>query len=263
MNPSIDALRVDLIAAGRILVAHDILDAFGHVSVRDPDNPARFWMTRARAPALATPDDVMAFDLDGAPVDKGGPRAFAERVIHARLYRSRPDVMAVCHHHAPAVLPFCVTGVALVPVVHLGATMGPVVPFWDARDEFGDTNLLVTSIAEADSLARALGANSLVLMRRHGATAVGSTLPQLVFRTVYSAHNARVQLQAMALGKVDVLTEGERAASEAVNLSPLALDRAWEVWNALHVGDVHAPMTAAGAPRALAPATTTAVSAGR
>ena len=242
-----DAVRVDIIAAGRILVAHDILDAFGHVSMRHPQDPARFCMTRARAPALATPDDIMEFDLDGSPVEKGGPRAFAERVIHARIYKARPDVMAVCHHHAPAVLPFCVTGVPLVPIVHLGATMGRHVPFWDSRDEFGDTNLLVTSIAEADSLTRALADNSLVLMRRHGATAVGSTLPQMVFRTVYSAHNARMQLQSMALGKLDVLTEGERAASEAINLSPIALDRAWEMWNDVYVGDVYSPMTAQNA----------------
>jgi len=231
MTDSLDELRRDLIAAGRILAAKGVLDAFGHVSVRHPANAERFLMTRARAPALATQEDILEFDLDSRPIAADAPRAFAERVIHGCVYRARPDVLAVCHHHAPAILPYCVTGVPLVPVVHLGATMGPAVPFWDSRDEFGDTNLLVKSQAEGQSLARALGPNWLVLMRRHGAASCGRSLPELVFRTVYGAANAEIQTKAMALGRIDPLTEGERAGSEALNLSPLALDRAWELWN--------------------------------
>lgn len=234
MTESPEGLGRDLIAAGRILAAEGVLDAFGHVSVRHPANAERFLMTRARAPALATIDDILEFDLDSRPVAPNPPRAFAERVIHGCVYRARPDVLAVCHHHAPAILPYCVSGVALLPVTHLGATMGPAVPFWDSRDEFGDTNMLVSSRAEGDSLARALGPNWLVLMRRHGATSCGRTLPELVFRTIYATVNAQVQTQALALGRVDPLSEGERAASEALNLSPIALDRAWELWNRRH-----------------------------
>lgn len=238
MTDSTAALRRDLIAASRILAAERVLDAFGHVTVRHPENAERFLMTRARAPELATVEDILELDLDARPVVPNGPRPFAERMIHACIYRARPDVFAVCHHHAPALLPYCVSGVPLVPVVHLGATMGPAPPFWDSRDEFGDTNLLVASRAEGDSLARALGSNWLVLLRHHGAVSCGRTLPELVFRTIYATVNAQVQTQAHALGRVDPLTEGERAASEALNLSPLGLDRAWELWNRRHAADL-------------------------
>ena len=70
-------------------------------------------------------------------------------------------------------MPFAISGVPLVPVFHLGAAMGLSAPFWDSRDEFGDTNLLVVKPEEGASLARALGKHAMVVMRRHGATVVG------------------------------------------------------------------------------------------
>ena len=51
-------------------------------------------------------------------------RPYSERVIHGEIFKARPDVNAVCHHHAPAIMPFAISGVPLVPVFHLGAAMG-------------------------------------------------------------------------------------------------------------------------------------------
>ncbi len=107
------------------------------------------------------------------PVKPPTVQLYAERVIHGEIYKARPDVLAVCHHHAAAIMPFCISGDPVVPVFHLGAAMGAVAPFWDSRDDFGDTNLLVVKPEEGASLARALGSHSMVLMRRHGATVVG------------------------------------------------------------------------------------------
>jgi HCOMODA/2-hydroxy-3-carboxy-muconic semialdehyde decarboxylase len=153
------SLLTDLVLASRILANEGVLDSFGHVSARSPDRADRFYLSRARAPGLVEPGDVIEFDLASAPVAPTGHRIFAERVIHGCIYRARPDVMAVCHHHAPSMLPFCITDVPLEPVFHLGATMGETVPVWDSQDEFGDTNLLVATEAQGESLARALGSH--------------------------------------------------------------------------------------------------------
>ena len=69
------------------------------------------------------------FDLDSNPVKQTNQRLYAERVIHGEIYKARPDVHAVVHHHAPAMMPFCIAGVELVPVFHLGATIGRKAPF--------------------------------------------------------------------------------------------------------------------------------------
>ena len=119
----------------------------------------------------------------------------------------------------------------LKPVFHLGATLGEKVPFWDARDEFGDTTLIVAKPEEGASLARALGAHWIVLMRRHGATVAGATLEELTFRTIYTARNAALQIQAHALGYVSPLNPAETRLAGEYNLRPGPVARAWEYWN--------------------------------
>jgi ribulose-5-phosphate 4-epimerase/fuculose-1-phosphate aldolase len=156
---------------------------------------------------------------------------YSERVIHGEIFKARPDVMAVCHHHCPSVLSYCITGEKLIPVFHLGAVMGPEVPMWDQHDEFGDTNLLVRLPEEGASLARALGRNPMVLMRRHGATVVGGSLRELVFRTIYSCRNAEYQTQAKLIGKVSGLTAGEIEMAGAIQKQPNSIGRAWEYWS--------------------------------
>jgi ribulose-5-phosphate 4-epimerase/fuculose-1-phosphate aldolase len=218
--------------ANRILANEGVLDAFGHVSLRHPNDPGRYLLSRSRSPGLIEATDILEFTLDSEPVAPPSVQLYAERVIHGCIYQARPDVMAVCHHHAPAVMPFCVAGVPLVPVIHVAAIMGETVPFWDQRDEFGDTNLLVVKQEEGRSLARALGPHSAVLMRRHGATVVGGNVRELVFRSIAMCQNAEYQMRALALGSLGPLTPGETKLAAAINLSPSPLARAWEYWTA-------------------------------
>jgi ribulose-5-phosphate 4-epimerase/fuculose-1-phosphate aldolase len=226
----LDEARYELALANRVIAHEGVLDAFGHVSMRHPTKSDRYLLARSRSPELIEPGDIYEFTLDSEPVVPPGVSLYGERVIHGCIYQARPDVNAVCHHHSPSVLPFCVTGTELLPVFHLGATLGGAVPFWDQHDEFGDTNMLVIKPEEGQSLARALGAHWMVLMRRHGATVAGTTLRELVFRTVYSHANAEVQLRSMTLGKIGPLTRGEAELTCALQLQPLPMGRAWEYW---------------------------------
>jgi ribulose-5-phosphate 4-epimerase/fuculose-1-phosphate aldolase len=229
------ALRHDVLyelaLASRILANEGVLDAFGHVSVRHPGDPNRFLLSRSRSPQLVEPADLLEFTLDAELVRASTERQFAERVIHGCIYQARPDVMAVCHHHAGAVMPFCIAGVPIVPVFHLGAASGPTTPFWDQHDEFGDTNLLVAKPEEGRSLARALGAHPAVLMRHHGATVVGGDLSELVSRSIFMCQNAVYQLQAKSLGKVVPLTRGETRLAGSLNALPNVVGRTWEYWS--------------------------------
>ena len=172
-NPLAEACY-ELALANRIIAHEGVLDGFGHVSMRHPTDPGRYLLARSRSPELIEPADIFEFTLNSEPVAAKGVTLYGERVIHGCIYQARPDVNAVCHHHSPSVLPFCITGIELVPVFHMGAVLGTAAPFWDSRDEFGDTNMLVVKPEEGQSLAKALGAHWMVLMRRHGATLVGT-----------------------------------------------------------------------------------------
>lgn len=231
MSISLHEAREWLARANRMIANEGVLDAFGHVSIRHPGDPSRYLLSRSRAPELVQPDDILEFTLDSQPIEPTDVRLYGERVIHGGIYQARPDVNAVCHHHAPSILPFCISGNELKPVYHLGATLGGKVPFWDGRDDFGDTNLIVAKPEEGASLARALGPHWIVLMRRHGATVAGRSLEELTFRTIYTARNAALQIQAHTLGHVSPLNEAETRLAGEYNLKPGPVMRAWEYWN--------------------------------
>jgi HCOMODA/2-hydroxy-3-carboxy-muconic semialdehyde decarboxylase len=241
-------LRRELAVANRILANEGIIDAFGHISARNPDNPNRYFISRHRASELVEPSDILELTLDSEPVVPTNVRLYSEMVIHGEIYKARPDVNSVCHHHAPSVLPFCATGVELVPLFHLGATLGEKVPFWDSRDEFGDTNLLVRTPEEGASLARALGRYFMVLLRRHGATLAGTSVRECVFRSIYTTRNAEVQLRAMAIGTLGPLSPGETERCGAHNLGARGVERAWEYW-VTRLQKAEATWAAAGLPR--------------
>ncbi len=139
----LDDLLRDLVVANRILSNEDVVDAYGHISVRHPDNPKRFFLSRSRAPELVERHDLIEFDQEGEPVsDKRQP--YLERFIHAAIFEARPEIMAVVHAHAEDTLPFGIINKPLEPVIHSGAFIGGKVPVWDIRKKFGETDLLVT-----------------------------------------------------------------------------------------------------------------------
>ena len=254
MADNLAQVKHDLAVANRIVSHEGIIDAFGHVSMRHPTNPNRYLIARSRSPEVVEASDIYEYTLESELLTPMPPgiRGYGELVIHGEIYKARPDVNAVAHHHGMAMLPFCNVASELVPLYHMGAQLGSKVPFWDSRDEFGDTCLLVLKPEEGRSLAKALGPHWLVLMRRHGATVAGRTLTELVFRTIYQYRNAEVQLMTRSLGlPLSPLTPGEAEQAEARNQQPRPQARAWEYWCTRLKKAGEYP---AGAPKAAKPA---------
>jgi HCOMODA/2-hydroxy-3-carboxy-muconic semialdehyde decarboxylase len=215
----------DLVAANHILYAKGIVDGFGHVSVRT--GPARFLLSRSLAPAQVTSADIVEYDLEGASPSDSRP-GYLERFIHSEIYRARQNVMAVVHCHAPALIPFGITRVALRPVFHNSSFVGEGIPVFEIRETAGTaTDLLVSSPELGRALARVLGDKPAVLMRGHGAAIVGRSLEEAVARSVYLEVNARIQAEAMALDRpLTYLSDGEVKKRSGAN----EYTRAWELW---------------------------------
>jgi len=227
---TLDVVLNELVIANRILANEGVADAYGHVSVRHPTRPERFFLARMLAPEMVERGDLMEFGLDGEPVSDGRTPC-VERFIHSGIYEARPEVQAVVHAHAEDTLPFGISDAPLRPVIHSGSFIGIHVPVWDIADNFGDTNLLVTNTAQGRDLARCLGNNNVVLMRGHGFAAAARSLIEVIRISVYLPRNARVQLAAMQIGKYKPLSEGEIAA-RAAGYKPYSAQtwRAWEYW---------------------------------
>lgn len=226
-----DQARRDLVIANRILAHQNVVDAYGHVSMRHPRNPRHFLLSRSRSPELVVEADIMEFTLDGDVVGDDTRPPYLERFIHGSIYEARPDVHAVVHSHAEETLAFGITNVPLRPVIHLARSMGPSVPVWDISDRFGDeTNLLVTNVDHGRDLAKRMGRGRVVLMRGHGFAAAGATVMDVVRLSVYLPVNARVLTTAMQFGAFKSLAPGEINPRTDFALDSPASWRAWEYW---------------------------------
>lgn len=216
----------DLVTANHILADQNVLDSYGHVTVRSFKNPKHFLMSGNRAPALVTADDIMEFDENSLPIDQRGRRVYNERFIHGEIFRARPDVVAVVHSHAPDVLPFTVTNdVPLKALIHMAHFIGSEpVPVFDLEAVEGpNNNMLVLNSKSGEALAKKLGDRNVVLMRGHGMTVVGPNVRRATYNAVYTQLNARVEMDALKLGQPKFMNKFEVQRVGQIN-------RAWEGW---------------------------------
>ncbi|HEX2829651.1 MAG TPA: class II aldolase/adducin family protein [Burkholderiales bacterium] len=224
-----DELVDDLVVANHILCNEGVVDGFGHISVRHPDRPDRFLLSRSLAPAVVGHGDIMEHDLDGEPIDAQGRRPYLERFIHGEIYRVRPDVQAIVHSHSPSIIPYTVTGAALKPLYHMSGFLGMNVPTFEIRDAGGpNTDMLIRTRGLGAALATTLGSAAYALMRGHGSVAVGTSIKQVVYRAIYAELNANLQATASRMGEITFLNAAEAANAAATNDD--VLERPWALW---------------------------------
>lgn len=217
-----------LVAANRILAMEGVVDAFGHISVRHPDNPNRYLMSCSRSPELVQVADIMEFDMNSDPVDARGRQPYLERFIHGAVLHARKDVHSVVHNHSYEVIPFGVSQTPLRPIFHSAGRIGAHVPVWDIRDRFGDTKMLVENMDHGRDLVACLGSNTVALMRGHGCVVTAASIEDVVLTSIYLRVNARLQIDAMSMGEVTYLSPGEVALNSQLNKPKVGNARAWE-----------------------------------
>ncbi len=228
MDNKVRTLLDELVIANHVLANEKVVDSFGHISVRNPENPKHFFLSCSRSPEIVSIEDIMEFDLEGNNVDGSILRPYGERFIHGALLEARPEIQSVVHNHSLSVIPFGVTNTPLLPIIHTGAAIGRNIPTWDIQDNFGDTDLLVRNMEQGRDLAKTMGQANVVLMRGHGCSVVGSSIKEATLTAVYLQISATVQLQSMSLGDVRYLTPGETDECTNMFYSDLSVDRVWE-----------------------------------
>lgn len=222
------ALLEKLAIANRILYDQNVVDGFGHVSVRHDKSPEHFLLSCNRAPGLVSPEDILTYDLNGDLAMVSDKRSYLERFIHSEIYRARPDVISVVHSHSQSVIPFGATGQRLRPIFHMSGFLGSGSALFEIRDTGGNTDLLIRDTGLGKALAQSLGKHNCVLMRGHGSTTVAPSLELAVYRAIYAEVNAKLQIQAAALGPINFLNEEEAALAAATTEGQVV--RAWDLW---------------------------------
>jgi ribulose-5-phosphate 4-epimerase/fuculose-1-phosphate aldolase len=223
-------LLADLVLANKILFGLNVVDAFGHISVRHPKDPNHYLMARHLPPGMVTAKDIVLFDMDSTPLTHSDKPQYSERFIHSEIYKLRPEVMSVVHCHAYSLIPFgAAKGARLRPMFHMCGFLGCGVPIFEIRKAGGNTDMLIRTAELGRALAESLGDKNVVLMRGHGATMIGNSIQESVFRSVYSMENASIQMQAHLLsdsGEVEFLNDEEAEKSSRGRNVP----RSWSLW---------------------------------
>ncbi|KAF7453120.1 Glutathione s-transferase like protein [Pyrenophora tritici-repentis] len=243
---NITALLSTLITANHILSYHDVLDAFGHISVRNSNTNTTFFIALQLGPAVVSGlADIGEYLIsDGSPVNgtKGG---YAERYIHSEILKRYPDINAVVHSHAEDVLPYTVIDTQLKPVYHMAGFLGASVPNFDIESAYQDSDprdMLVNSPRLGAALAETFGVNetqptsplhTTILQRGHGFVTVGDGIEQVTDFAYYAASNARVQTKAVLLanaggGSVQYLSQQETRATTDMN--KWIVFKPWKQW---------------------------------
>ncbi len=159
--------------AARIITGAGLVEAFGHVSVRNGDG---FLITSTRPLGAAGEGDVIQADRSGAA--PGGTEDFPlEAAMHAAVYAAREDVNAICRTHSPAAVSAGASGEVPELAHGLGGLAGEVAIS-------GRTDL-VTDEAAGREIAEDLGSADCLLIRGNGSIATGRDLAEAVVRARY------------------------------------------------------------------------------
>jgi len=238
---SAETIIEDLVLASRMLASQElgVLNALGHVSVRNPKNPNHYFISRAVAPGSVTAADIIENDLDSNAV--GGPRddEFQEIYIHGEIYKARPDVMAVVHSHTPELVAFSQSSVPLRLVYNGANFIGNGIKSWVVGNYDPDKNVVsIPTLGHA--LAETLGNDTVVLLAGHGIALASPSIYDLVSDVHDLRINAEIQMQAILLGgRINYL---KLPAPQSGNAGPGLLapdgsgggrrggERAWEYW---------------------------------
>jgi ribulose-5-phosphate 4-epimerase/fuculose-1-phosphate aldolase len=102
------------------------VDAYGHISVRHPDNPDVYIISGSLAPALveSSTDFIHYHVADSTPINPEAKQGYQERHIHGEIYKRFPSVMSVIHSHSEAVLPYTMNRVSMLPAFHMAGFLG-------------------------------------------------------------------------------------------------------------------------------------------
>jgi L-fuculose-phosphate aldolase len=176
-------------AGARLVSAGLVVGSGGNVSARLGDRlvvtPAAAWLDEL------DPVGLSLVGADGTHLD--GPPPTSELPLHLAGYAARPDVGAVVHAHPQSVL--LLSALDRLPVLattdhaHYVRSVGAV-----GFHPPGSAQL-------AEAAAHELGEHEVVVLARHGISAVGDDVETAVRRALNVEEAARLTLGALGLGR--------------------------------------------------------------
>nr|WP_301538717.1 class II aldolase/adducin family protein [Microbacterium sp. SYP-A9085] len=204
----------------RMLVAAGLLDMNGHLSYRLPGTDHVLINSRRASRAAVTTDDIVLIDLGGELIE-GRSEAPSEYHIHTAVYRHRPDVNCVLHHHPHWQTVLGIARQPMQPVFSIGSFVGPELPVYE-------TSSLINTREIGEEMAEALGRFDVLTVRHHGAVIVGADPQEVFARAVFVEENCKKQYYAALLGPIQPLTGENLERTRETNWKPIIGKKVWD-----------------------------------
>ena len=221
---TLDEVKYQVALGSRVLamtgLAAGVRASMGHVSMRDPQNPDRF-VVKGRGYAIDVlsrmiPENMVVCDLNGYLME-GPPGVLQcnEVMIHACVYKARPEVQSVVHVHPPFSVMLTVLGIPIVPMVLEGARLVrnplPVYP----------RTALITAEEHGKEMVRCMGNADAIQLLGHGATTVGKTMEESVINMMTLEHQAQMNYYACSIAGADHARIPDELVDEFLGWKPL------------------------------------------
>lgn len=187
-------LAAGLRTMGRLHLAEGVA---GHVTVRDPEFPDRFWVNPfGHNFKLMTVSDLICVDHHGDVVIGDRPVNTAAFAIHSELHKARPDVIAAAHSHSMYGRTFSAMGVPLKMISQDHTAFYNDVAYCDVGS---GTPVVDTEISA--QMAAALGDKKVMIHQNHGHITTGGSVDAAVWWFVSLERCMQSQLLAMSAGE--------------------------------------------------------------
>jgi len=208
-------LKRDFVTALRIISDQGLSDAFAHLSARINGDKKMLFMPR-QSPALVRTRDLFVVDFE---------KAVPQSAVHQAVYKTRQDVRSVIHFHSARVILLTVVGETIRPVHNYSAIFHEGVPVFEGSGQ-------VETPQRAAEIAGLLGSSKAILLRGHGAVVVGGSIPEVCILSLYLEESARLQVEAMKLGKPHYMGRDEAERIAGRTFKPASTLRAWDHFKA-------------------------------
>jgi len=218
----------ELVLANHVLASKEVgvMDTYGIISLRNPENPNHFFISRKIAPGIVTKETIYTSDLNGIPIEKNTSNMFEERFIHAALYKNNTSTQAIACIQTPEIIAFSMSSTPLYSPKKI-----PNIAISQFKDESMDLSM---GAVMQEAICNMLTQSDVVLIPGYGAVIIGHSLLDLVRKTTKLYENAKVQIQAAALGgDVKVLTFGPKKVDKTttkITVTGNSANRPWEYW---------------------------------
>lgn len=195
----------------------------GQITLRDGDS-SNIW-TLALGTGLEEASEESLLLVDERLVTlQGAGKANPGVLFHSWIYQRYPDVKAIIHTHPPALSAFSMLGRPM-PVAHMDAAM-----FYEDCGYLGHWPGVPTGEEEGALIAEALGGRKSAMLVNHGIVCTGSSMQEALYLSVFAERNARMCLDALAVGELQPVEPGAAREAHDFLLQPAIVNATVAYW---------------------------------